>query len=139
MTDSLLARFQGKTAVRFLIVGVSAAILYFVLFSLFYIYYDYFAFVATFFAYSISFGCAYLAHKFWTYQSSSVPVSQSLPRYFILQLLSVVATSIVTQVSVTFIGLESFLVSVVATLFAGVFNYIFSTLWVFSGVEKTAK
>ena len=138
MIKTLLARFQGATAIRFLIVGVSAAVLYFVLFSVFYIYFDYFAFVATVFAYSIAFGCAYLAHKFWTYQSS-VPVAQSLPRYFILQLLSVAATSLVTQFSVSVLGLESFLVSIVATLFAGVFNYIFSSLWVFSSVEKTAK
>ena len=135
MIKQFSRQVQSSTTLRFIIVGVSAAIFYFILFNGFYFLLNLPPYLSTILAYSIAFFAAYVLHREWTYRSSA-PVIQSMTRYLIVQLLSMTVTAIVTQLAYIMMDLHNVFISVLATVFAGLFNYLFTSLWVFVDDKK---
>ena len=138
MTKRVAEAVSAGAGIRFVIVGVLTAVLYFFIFYVLYSQFEIPPYLSTFFAYSTSFGVAYFAHKIWTYESKTT-VRESLPKYFLLQLICLSLTAGGTQLVYEMFELNHFFVSVLATLFAGAFSFIVSSLWVFADVEKKAK
>jgi len=122
------------TGVRFIIVGILTAVLYFVIFYVLYSKFEIAPYLSAIVAHSTSFSVAYLSHKIWTYESKTT-VRESLPKYFLLQLMCLSMTAGGTQLVYELFELNHFFISVLATLLASAFSFIVSTFWVFADVK----
>jgi len=138
MVKGVKNQLSYKTTFRFLIVGVSTAGLYFLIYLFLNVVLMIEAYIASAIAYSSGFVVAYTSHKFWTYESNT-KISKSLPRYFILQVSGLVLTSGGVQISSEYFELSSVIVSAIGTLIAGVSSYLLSTVWVFADARVKNK
>ncbi|MEX0345376.1 MAG: GtrA family protein [Rhizobiaceae bacterium] len=129
MTTYLLINDQGRL-VRFLIVGVGAAVLLFVLAYLFVIL-GMAPFSGSALAYAIAFVVAYTAQKSWTFKSRESH-GTTLPRYFVLQAGCAVVSGVTAHTAVTHFGASPFVMSAVTTVVASAASFILSSLWVFA-------
>jgi len=114
---------------RFVVVGLGAALL---LFALTY------AFLslgiapaaASLAAYAIAFVAAYSAQRRWTFGGRH-PHGHALPRYFAVQLGCALLSSLSAHVAALGFGLPPLVVSAIATLVASAASYLLALLWVF--------
>jgi len=114
---------------RFVVVGVGAACLLFVM-----------TFVLTsaglppfpgsVLAYAVAFAVAYTAQRGWTFGARH-DHSHALPRYFALQAGCAVFSGIVSHVAVTRFGMSALAMSALTTVAASAASYILSLAWVF--------
>lgn len=126
---------QAGTAARFVIVGVTTAILYFILFYGMRSLLGWLPLLASAIAYLAGFVFAYLCHNYWTFRSQ-VSVRHSLPRYSLLQIVCLCLTAGLTQALYFAFEFEEWIVSAISTALAAGMSYVVSTLWVFVG-EKS--
>jgi putative flippase GtrA len=125
----------GQKLVRFLFVGASCAVLYFILSLLFQTKLRFSAFWASGAAYVVTFVPAYVAQRVWTFRSS-LQHRASLPRYASLQLGCALFTSVMTQLAWQVSSASPLVVSLVATVIAGGTSYLLSSFWVFSNGQE---
>jgi putative flippase GtrA len=124
-------KFHNETLPRFIVVGVTCAIVYFVLSLLFQLQLRFNPFFASIAAYGLAFGLAYVLQKTWTFRSS-VDHRVSLPRYAVLQVGCALFTASVTQF-LSFMGdVSPVYISFFATGLACLVSYILSSSWVFA-------
>ncbi|OQK16727.1 hypothetical protein AU255_02125 [Methyloprofundus sedimenti] len=121
--------------VRFIVVGILGALVYFICSYLFLTYTRLPAFLASLFAYACSFGFAYLGQKLWAFRSVS-PHKVTLFRYAVLQLSCATFAATFTQVFVSYTDLSPLLLSGLATMFTSGISYIVSSCWVFADASE---
>lgn len=125
------ARLQHhKRLVRFLIVGVGAAILLLALSYLF-VRLGMAPFVGATLAYAISFAVAYTAQRNWTFESQEAH-SRTLPRYFVLQAGCAIISGVTAHTAVSGFGTSPFIMSVTTTIVASAASFVLSSIWVFA-------
>jgi len=123
-------KLKGKT-IRFIIVGVLGALVYFIASYLFLTYTELPAYLASLLAYACSFGFAYLGQKLWAFRSIA-PHSVTLFRYAVLQACCATFAATFTQVFVSYSEWSPLLLSGVATIFTSSISYVVSSCWVFA-------
>jgi putative flippase GtrA len=114
---------------RFVVVGVGAAALFFVL--------TYALAVAgvpplfgSTLAYAIAFVVAYTAQRGWTFGGRH-DHSRAFPRYLALQLCCAVLSGVVSHVATTRLGMSALAMSALTAIVAGATSYVLSSRWVF--------
>lgn len=120
---------------RFIVVGVLGAIVYFTCSYLFLTLTSLPAFLASLLAYACSFGFAYLGQKYWAFRSIA-PHSVTLFRYAVLQACCAIFAATFTQVSVSYSELSPLLLSALATVFTSGISYVVSSCWVFADTAE---
>jgi putative flippase GtrA len=126
--DWLRSAFRPRL-VRFLTVGVGAAVLLFVLSYLF-VRWGLSPFVGSTAAYVIAFIVAYTAQRGWTFGGEHSH-THALPRYLTVQIGCALLSGIVAQVAVEMLGASPFVMSIAVTVAASAASYVLSSLWVF--------
>lgn len=114
---------------RFLIAGVGTAAIFFVLSYLFVIN-GMPPFHGSALAYGVAFFIGYIGQRNWTFGARHEH-KKSLPRYLALQLACGLTSGVLAQVSVQYLGLSPFFMSLVTTIAAGFVSYVASSVWVF--------
>jgi putative flippase GtrA len=117
------------TALRFVIVGVGAAVLLFCLSWLF-VSSGMPPFAGSVLAYAIAFVAAYSAQRNWTFGGDHGH-GHALPRYFVLQAGCALASGLVAHVAVASFGASPFVMSALTVIGASAVSYVGSMLWVF--------
>jgi putative flippase GtrA len=121
---------------RFIVVGSAAAVLQF---SLTY------AFIAlgarpamaSAGAYGIAFCSAYVAQKYWTFESSTGH-HRTLPRYLAVQLLSAALAAAAAEAAAVLLGLPTLGISIMSTLVGSGTSYVLSSRWAFAAGNTAA-
>ena len=125
----------SRKTLRFIVVGILGALVYFICSYLFLTYTQLPAFLASLFAYACSFGFAYLGQKIWAFRSVS-PHKVTLFRYAVLQFCCATFAATFTQVFVSYTELSPLLLSGLATLMTSGISYIVSSCWVFADASE---
>lgn len=128
MIDALPGFVQTRLF-RFLVVGVGAALLLFVL-SWLLVSLGLSPFVGSAAAYAIAFVVAYSAQRGWTFGGEHDHAT-ALPRYLALQLGCAVFSGLVSHVAVARFGLSPLAMSALTTVATSALSYVVSSLWVF--------
>ncbi|MET3520193.1 MULTISPECIES: GtrA family protein [unclassified Mesorhizobium] len=128
MIDALPGFVQTRLF-RFLVVGVGAALLLFVL-SWLLVSLGLSPFVGSAAAYAIAFVVAYSAQRGWTFGGEHDHAT-ALPRYLALQLGCAVFSGLVSHVAVAHFGLSPLAMSALTTVATSALSYVASSLWVF--------
>ena len=129
MKAMLRAALRLRT-VRFLTVGVGAALLFFVLtYALVSLGMPPFA--GTVVAYAAAFVTAYLAQRNWTFGGGHAH-GRALPRYFILQAGCALGSGVLAHVAAEKFQMSPLAMSTLTTVAASVVSYFLSSLWVFA-------
>ena len=120
----------SQKAIRFSVVGVCTAILYYVLlfFGVESLGLD--ATFASSFAYVIVIGFNYLMHHSWTF-SQSAPHTNTLSRYLLMVFCGFMINGLVMYVGVSHAGLNYLLVQALAISIVILWNFSVALLWVF--------
>lgn len=121
---------QGS-GIRFLIVGVLASILQFVL-TYGFMRLGLMPALAVSVAFMVAFASAYSAHRRWTFSSVRVVHGRALPRYALTQCLSLALGACMAEICAR-LALPHALTAAAATLASGGLSYVLSSRWVFSG------
>lgn len=121
--------------VRFIVVGVLCALVYFIASYLFLTYTELPAFIASLLAYACSFGFAYLGQKFWAFRCIA-PHSVTLFRYAVLQACCATFAATFTQAFVSYTNVSPLLLSGLATVLTSGTSYIVSSCWVFADASE---
>jgi putative flippase GtrA len=116
-------------AVRFVTVGIGAAVLLFALSYLF-VSFGMSPFLGSIAAYAVAFAVAYTAQHGWTFGGAHAH-AHALPRYLAVQLGCALISGLVAHVSVESFGGTPFAMSSAVTVAASAASYILSSLWVF--------
>jgi putative flippase GtrA len=123
----------GSQPVRFAVVGVAAAALFFVLAYLF-VSVGMTPFAGTVVAYGIAFAAAYAAQRAWTFGARHGH-GHALPRYFIIQLGCALMSGILAQLLVTYLQMPPLFMSAVTAAAASVASYFLSSRWAFAEAQ----
>ncbi|WP_245455294.1 MULTISPECIES: GtrA family protein [unclassified Mesorhizobium] len=129
MIDALPDLIQKTRLFRFLVVGVGAALLLFVL-SWLLVSLGLSPFAGSAVAYAIAFIVAYSAQRGWTFGAEHDHAT-ALPRYLALQAACAAFSGLVSHVAVTRFGLSPVAMSALTTVAASALSYIVSSAWVF--------
>lgn len=125
---------QGDSGVRFLVVGVLAAALQFVL-TYGFMRLGWVPALAVFVAFMVAFVSAYCAHRSWTFAGGGVARvahGRALPRYALTQVMSLVLGAGVAELAAGLLFSHA-MTAAAATLASGGLSYVLSSRWVFSG------
>jgi putative flippase GtrA len=114
---------------RFIIVGVGAAALLFVLIIVF-AELGLSPFAGSVVAYAIAFVVAYSAQWRWTFRAQHRH-GDALPRYFAVQAGCALLSGLSSHLAVIWLGASPLVMSALTTVSAGSASYLLSTLWVF--------
>jgi putative flippase GtrA len=114
---------------RFIVVGLGAAALLFVLTYAF-VSAGLPPFLGSTLAYALAFIVAYSAQRGWTFGGRH-DHSHAFPRYLALQLCCALLSGVVSHVAVAQFGMSSLAMSAVTTVVAGAASYVLSSLWFF--------
>ncbi len=120
---------RGKIT-RFVIVGVGAAVLLFVLTYVFALL-GAPPFAGSVAAYAIAFAVAYTAQRNWTFKSTTSH-RRTLPRYFAVQAGCALTAGAVAHGSVHLLGASPLVMSIITTLAASAISFVLSSLWAFA-------
>ncbi|HEY4191807.1 MAG TPA: GtrA family protein [Mesorhizobium sp.] len=120
----------GQRLVRFVVVGVGAAALFFGL-SWLLVSFGVPPFIGSAIAYGSAFCVAYCAQRSWTFEGRH-DHGQVLPRYLTLQLGCALFSGVLAHVAVTRFGMAPLAMSAFTTLAASAASYVLSTFWVFA-------
>jgi putative flippase GtrA len=129
MSKEDASRFVTSRLVRFVVVGVAAAGMLFMLGWLL-ISAGLSPFAGSLIAYVATFLCAYAAQRGWTFGGLHSH-AHALPRYFILQSGCAVFSGLVSHAAVAGFGLSPLAMSAVMTVAVSAVSYIGSLWWVF--------
>lgn len=121
---------QGKK-IRFIIVGASAFLIQLLL-TWYLLSVGIRAAVSVMCAFFVVFVFAYLAHKYWTFDSGA-PYSRALPKYFLAQMLALTCGALLSELVANLLALPNSLIATLATVISAMISYYLSSLWVFQG------
>ncbi len=127
--NGLARKFVTVRLVRFAVVGIGAALLFFVL-SWALVSAGLPPFVGSVIAYMLAFVVAYSAQRGWTFEGQHDHAS-ALPRYLALQVGCALFSGLVSHVAVTHFAMSPLAMSALTTVAASAVSYILSSLWVF--------
>jgi putative flippase GtrA len=127
--NTLTRPAAGERLFRFLVVGVGAAALLFVL-SFLLVSAGLPPFPASVIAYAVAFAVAYTAQRGWTFAGQH-DHSRALPRYFVLQAGCALVSGMVSHVAVKQFGMSPLAMSALTTVAASAASYVVSSTWVF--------
>lgn len=119
---------QSKT-IRLVIVGLSAALLFFAL-NLLFLSLGGQPFVSSVVAYAIAFVFAYMAQHSWTFGGLQ-PHGRSFPRYLAVQVICALLSGLVAQIAARS-GLAAALTSAMATVVGSAASFLLVRFWVFA-------
>jgi putative flippase GtrA len=127
---NLLARFENKVGIRFIIVGSVTPVLYYALFYLTVEFHIFSISAASMFCYLLAIAFNYIAHYVWTFDTSSSHFSVG-PKYlamvgFGLLINWSTMTFLVSNYESGYLIIQFFVLILIA-----VFNYILGRFWVF--------
>ena len=114
---------------RFVVVGVGAAGLFFIL-AYVLVVAGMPPFAGSMLAYAIAFVVAYTAQRGWTFGGRHAH-SHSFPRYLALQVACALFSGVVAHAAVALFGMSPLAMSAVTTVLASAVSYVASSLWVF--------
>lgn len=120
---------SGQRLFRFLVVGVGAAALLFLL-SFLLVHAGLPPFAASTLAYGIAFVVAYSAQRGWTFGAEH-DHGHALPRYFVLQAGCALFSGLVSHVAVAQFGMSPLAMSAVTTIVTSAVSFVLSSVWVF--------
>ncbi len=126
----VLDKLTSAVGLRFIIVGLTMAVGYFLLFQGLHSVLGLSPLVTSILAYLISIVVSFALHRTWTF-NSSLPMRRSLFRYVIVQLTCMALIAVTTHYIYVAFTLQGPAASLLATLVAGAFSFVFSLLWVF--------
>lgn len=130
-------RLGGKIAairlVRFAVVGVGAALLFFLL-SWTLVAAGSPPFVGSVIAYTLAFVVAYSAQRGWTFGGRH-DHGRALPRYLVTQLACAMFAGLSAHVAVSMFSASPLVMSAVITVATSVVSYVLSSVWVFRDNE----
>ena len=132
----LLRRFAAVRLVRFVIVGVGAALLLFML-SWALVSAGLPPFVGSVIAYMLAFVVAYSAQRGWTFEGRH-DHAHAFPRYLVTQLVCAVFAGLSAHVAVSVFSASPLVMSAIITLAAGAASYALSSAWVFRDDQRAA-
>jgi putative flippase GtrA len=121
----------GTRVFRFVVVGVGAAGLLFVL-SFLLVSAGLPPFTGSVIAYAAAFAVAYTAQRSWTFGGRH-DHGRALPRYFILQLCCAAFSGTISHIAVNRLSMSPLAMSALTTIAASAVSYVFSSKWVFQG------
>ncbi|CAM5451244.1 hypothetical protein MAUB1S_07598 [Mycolicibacterium aubagnense] len=114
---------------RFLVVGVGAAALLFLL-SYFLVSSGMPPFAANTLAYLLAFAAAYSAQHGWTFGAKHQH-GRALPRYFVLQAGCALFSGLVAHIAVTRFAMSPLAMSAMTTVATSAASFVLSSVWVF--------
>lgn len=124
------------TFTRFVVVGGSSALLYFLLMWFFRARVGFAPFLATICAYAIAFCVAYMLQHRWTFRSDAHH-RVTLPRYALVQLTCALLTAGITEaVAHVYPQSPSWLLAGISTVLASGLSFVLSSMWVFSTTSR---
>lgn len=132
----LLRKFAAVRLVRFVIVGVGAALLLFIL-SWALVEAGLPPFVGSVIAYMLAFVVAYSAQRGWTFEGRH-DHAHALPRYLVTQLVCAVFAGLSAHVAVSIFSASPLLMSAIITVAASAASYVLSSVWVFRDDQGAA-
>ena len=124
-------------AVRFLTVGVGAALLFFALTYAF-VSLGMPPFAGAVIAYAMAFVVAYSAQRSWTFGGDH-DHSHALPRYFVLQVGCALGSGLLAHVAVESLQMSPLAMSALTTVAASLVSYVVSSLWVFADHSRSGR
>lgn len=127
--SGMAAGFAGTRLFRFVVVGVGAALLFFVLAFLL-VSAGLPPFPGSALAWAAAFVVAYTAQRGWTFGGRH-DHGHAFPRYFAVQLGCAAFSGIVAHVAVHRFGMSPLAMSAVTTVLASAASFVLSSLWVF--------
>ncbi|RKP59044.1 GtrA family protein [Pararobbsia silviterrae] len=129
-------RLLQHDSARFIVVGGTSAVFYFVLTFAFQRAAGMSATVASGVAYVISFVVTYLTHKRFTFRSTSGH-GRALPRYALAQAIAVMLTMGLVHLGTQVLKMQSeALISLGATIVASGSSYVLSSKWAFANAKE---
>lgn len=120
---------EQQRFIRFVLSGGLSALLFFALYFLG-LRLGLAVFAAHVGSYAMAFLFGYALQRWWTFEAAHQH-RVALPRYLLVQACCAFFTGTIAQVVTSTWSLDSWLISVVGTIFAGGASYIASILWVF--------
>ncbi|QPC89829.1 GtrA family protein [Mesorhizobium sp. INR15] len=119
---------------RFGVVGVGAALLFFVL-SWALVSAGLPPFFGSVIAYALAFIVAYSAQHGWTFEGQH-DHGRALPRYLVTQLVCAMVAGLSAHVAVSIFSASPLAMSAIVTLVAGAASYVLSSVWVFRDDQR---
>jgi putative flippase GtrA len=126
--------WHGHRSLRFVVVGGSIALLYFVTCFAAGYFLGWNAFWSSAVAYAIGLSIGYATHRKVTFRSNAEHGS-ALRRYFTLHVTGLVLTSSTMAAAAELSNLEPLGVSLASTALCGIISYFISSRWVFRSVN----
>ncbi|MER8694639.1 GtrA family protein [Mesorhizobium opportunistum] len=127
--NQLVRKFAAVRLIRFAVVGIGAALLFFVL-SWGLVSAGLPPFVGSVIAYMLAFVVAYSAQRGWTFEGQH-DHRRALPRYLVSQLACAVFAGLLAHVAVSVFSASPLVMSAGITVAAGAASYVLSSVWVF--------
>jgi putative flippase GtrA len=125
----MIRTVAGVRLVRFAVVGVGAACLFFVL-SFLLVSMGLSPFSASVLAYSVAFAIAYTAQRSWTFGDRQNH-GNSFRRYLVLQAGCAIFSGLVSHAAVEWLAMSPLAMSMATTIAASGASYMVSSSWVF--------
>ena len=132
----LARKLAALRLVRFAVVGVGAALLFFVL-SWALVSAGLPPFVGSVIAYGLAFVVAYSAQRGWTFEGQH-DHRRALPRYLVTQLVCALFAGLSAHVAVSIFSASPLVMSAIITVAAGAASYVLSLVWVFRDDQRAA-
>ena len=134
--NGLARKLATARFVRFAVVGVGAALLFFVL-SWALVSAGLPPFAGSVIAYLLAFVMAYSAQRSWTFEGRH-DHGRAFPRYLATQLVCALFAGLSAHVAVAVFSAPPLVMSAIITLAAGAASYVLSSVWVFRDDQKAA-
>ncbi|TPK60038.1 GtrA family protein [Mesorhizobium sp. B2-4-19] len=134
--NQLARKFAAVRLIRFAVVGIGAALLFFLL-SWALVSAGLPPFAGSVIAYMLAFVVAYSAQRGWTFEGRH-DHAHALPRYLVTQLVCAVFAGLLAHVAVSIFSASPLVMSAVITVAAGAASYALSSAWVFRDDQRAA-
>lgn len=134
--SGLARKFVSVRLIRFAVVGVGAALLFFVL-SWALVYAGLPPFVGSVIAYVLAFVVAYSAQRGWTFEGRH-DHAHALPRYLVTQLACATFAGLSAHIAVSIFSASPLVMSAITTVAASAVSYVLSSVWVFRDDQRAA-
>ena len=134
--SGLARKFASVRLIRFAVVGIGAALLFFVL-SWALVSAGLPPFVGSVIAYVLAFVVAYSAQRGWTFEGRH-DHAHALPRYLVTQLACATFAGLSAHVAVSIFSASPLVMSAITTVAASAASYVLSLVWVFRDDQRAA-
>lgn len=134
--SGLARKFASVRLIRFAVVGIGAALLFFAL-SWALVSAGLPPFVGSVIAYVLAFVVAYSAQRGWTFEGRH-DHAHALPRYLATQLACATLAGLSAHVAVSIFSASPLVMSAITTAAASAASYVLSLVWVFRDDRRAA-